>query len=432
MFCRSSAVAQPTLVIENGRVITGNGTVFEQASVVVAGDSIYSVTQETVEAPDARRIDASGKTVLPGLIDAHVHLTIPPQGRDSTAVAQHLKGNVPSILQGFLDHGITTVRSTGSYWPLERKLRDRIADGELDGPRMITSGPVFTAEGGHPATTVCEDQWSGLDTDRPNSYCRAHLAEVVSGSEEARSAVRRLSGEGVDFIKLVSDSVTAPVQIDQEIVGAIVEEAHSEGLRAVGHVYEAEHMERYAKMGMDGFVHSVLPATIPGGKVERLAQVLADEGTPVTTTLSVILLYAEGGTTNEHIDTVLEGESPARETGESLAREMNTFAEAGVPVVVGTDWWSGLDVSHPAVQPGMVTITEMEMLRWGGMSQEAIIEAATTNAAQALEMGDQVGMLEEGKLADLIVVDGNPLEDLSALEDVEIVIQDGEVKTSEK
>lgn len=82
LFCYSStAVAQHKLVIENGRVIVGNGTVLEQASVVVAGDRIYSVTREPVEAPDALRIDASGKTVLSWLIDAHVHLTIPPDGR---------------------------------------------------------------------------------------------------------------------------------------------------------------------------------------------------------------------------------------------------------------------------------------------------------------------------------------------------------------
>ena len=82
---------------------------------------------------------------------------------------------------------------------------------------------------------------------------------------------------------------------------------------------------------------------------------------------------------------------------------------------------------HPAVQPGAVTITEMQMLRWGGMSRQAIIQAATANAARALEMEDNIGILEPGKLADLIVVDGNPLEDLSALEEVDVVVQGGEV-----
>ncbi|PKD45162.1 amidohydrolase family protein [Rhodohalobacter barkolensis] len=430
-FCYSSAaVAQPTLVIENGRVIIGNGTVLEQASVVVAGDSIYSVTQKPIEAPDARRIDASGKTVLPGLIDAHVHLTIPPEGRDSAAVARHLKENVPDILRNFLEHGITTVRSTGSYWPSGGELRDRIADGELEGPRIMTSGPVFTADGGHPATTICEGKFSRVNITGQDSYCSDHLAEVVSGPKEARKNVRRLTEEGVDFIKLVSDSINPPVQIDEEIVEAIVEESHREGVRVEGHVYEAEQMESYAKMGMDGFAHLVHPATIPEGQMDRFANFLANERTPVTTTLSSILLFAEGGTNPKDIEAVLKGESSARKVIESGAWEATAFAEAGVPVVVGSDWWSGLNVSHPAVQPGAVTITEMKMLRWGGLSREAIIKAATVNAANALEMGDEIGTLEEGKLADLIVVDGNPLEDLSVLENMEMVIQGGEIVIS--
>lgn len=113
----SAPAQQPTLVVENGRVITGDGTVMRQASVVVAGESILSVTRERVEAPDARRIDASGKRVLPGLIDAHVHLTSPPERRDSTALVEHLEERVPGILGDFLQHGVTTVRSTGDYWP---------------------------------------------------------------------------------------------------------------------------------------------------------------------------------------------------------------------------------------------------------------------------------------------------------------------------
>lgn len=129
-----SNAPKPTLVVENGRVIVGDGQVMEDASVVVAGDSIVSVTSDSAQAPGARRIDASGKTVLPGLIDAHVHLTIPPDGRDSTALAEHLEENVPGILRGFLEHNVTTVRSTGEYWPWVGKLRNRVADGELKGP----------------------------------------------------------------------------------------------------------------------------------------------------------------------------------------------------------------------------------------------------------------------------------------------------------
>jgi enamidase len=430
----SEAPPEPSLVVEGGRVIVGDGRVLEEASVATAGDSILSVTTDSVEADGARRIDASGKTVFPGLIDAHVHLTIPRGGRDSTALARHLEENVPEILRGFLEHGVTTVRSTGEYWPAGRKLKGQIASRKLEGPRLITSGPLLTAEGGHPASTVCTGAFSEAPTqENPDPFCRSRLAREVTRSKEAREAAEKLAKEGADFIKVVSDSVNAPVQIKDQVVKAIVGEAHEEGLRAVGHVFNASHAGTYAKMGMDGFVHPpwgglVYPKPVSEETMQDFGQRLAGQNAPVTTTLSAGLLFQSGGTNAKQIRSTLEGKSSAAKLIKAVAREIAVFEEAGVPIVVGTDWWSGEPTDHPAVQPGMVTITEMKMLRrWGSMSEESILQAATSNAAQALGMSDEVGTVEAGKRADLIVVKSNPLEDLSALEDPEMVVKGGDV-----
>lgn len=410
---------EPTLVVENGRVIVGDGTVLEEASVAVAGDSILSVTEGPVEAPDARRIDASGKTVLPGLIDAHVHLTIPSDGRDSVDLVKHLNERVPEILNGFLAHGVTTVRSTGEYWPWIEDLQTRIGNERLPGPRVITAGPILTAEGAHPATTVCPPE---------SSFCRSHLTREVTGPEEARRAVRTLADEEVDYVKFVSDSTIVPVQIEDQVVRAIVDQAHREGLKVVGHVGEAEFMERYAEMGVDGFVHPpTQQRSRTPDRVRRLARVLTEHDTPVTTTLSVALMYSE-----EPAGPVIEGTASSRRNEiEAQAQDVALLAEAGTPIVIGTDWCAcghnEFATRHSSLHPGTVTITEMQMLRWGGMSRQAILRAATADAARALEMEDQVGTLEPGKLADLIVVDGNPLEDLSTLENVEVVVQGGKV-----
>ena len=377
------------------------------------------------------KIDAEGKTVLPGLIDAHVHLTIPAAGRDSMAVVQHINQRAPNILKGFLEHGVTTVRSTGEYWPLINNLQEKITSGQIRGPRILTSGPVFTAVGGHPVNTVCTGIFSPIDNlDSPNPYCRSHLNREVNSPKEAKSYVRQLAAEGVDFIKVVSDSVTAPVQIKDEIVKAIVEEPQKEGLKTVAHVWTADLITKYADMGMDGIVHPPHPQSIPGGNMQTFSKKLARQDIPITTTLSVTLLFRENGTNEQEVEAVLNGNSPQQKFTKAVAQEVAGFSDAGVPVVVGTDWWSGIKVNHPAVQPGMATITEMKMLRWGGMSREAIIQAATANAARALEIDDEVGTLEAGKLADLIVVDGNPLEDLSALENVDLVVQGGEIVKS--
>lgn len=357
---------EATLVVENGRVIVEDGTVLEGGSVVVAGDRILAVTEGSVEAPHARRIDASGKAVLPGLIDAHVHLTIAPGIRDSASLEASLAERVPGILQQFLRHGVTTVRSTGDYWPWVGRLRDRVAAGEITGPRIVTAGPVLTAEGAHPAVTVCQAE---------NAFCRTRLVRELGTPEEARDAVRRLAADGVDFVKLVSDSLLVPVQIPDELVPAVVDQAHREGLEAVGHVAEARFMETAADAGLDGFVHPTMNA-VGEERTRELARVLVEHRRPVTTTLSVALIY--GGAP---VVEVLEEVSQGRGGIESQAREIALLAEEGVRIVVGTDWCPcGPAVANdpdPAVLPGAVTVTEMQMLTWGGLSEEVILAGAT-------------------------------------------------------
>lgn len=415
--CAPDPGRTPTLVVENARVIVGDGTVLERASVVVSGERIVSVTDEPVEAPDARRIDASGKTVLPGLIDAHTHLIVPPGRPDSTSWARYLDEGVAGALRHFLDHGVTTVVSTGDIWPEVGDLRDRVAAGELPGPRIVTAGPVFTSKGGHPVSNFLRDC----------RFCRREAREVTE-PQQAREAVRELAEEGVDFIKVISDSLIVPVQIEDAVVAAIIDQAHREGLRAVAHAAEADFMEAYAEMGVDGFVH-MPEENVSVYDPRQLARALVQYGTPVTTTLSLNLLYID-----RPVGPILEGTSPRPEEVQVRSEHVAILAEAGVPIVVGTDWtaYSGSLKDHPAVEPGALTVTEMMVLEWGGMSRESILQAATLNAAKALEMSDRIGTLEPGKLADLIVVNGNPMEHLSALREVEVVVKGGEVVSARR
>jgi enamidase len=388
-------------VIEGGRVIVGDGTVLDRASVVISGDRILSVTEDPVSAPNARWITAEGRTVLPGLIDAHVHLTLDPSISDSASLNAYLTETVPATLRAFLDHGVTTIRSTGDYWPWIGEVKRQIAAGELQGPRLLVSGPTLTAPGGHPVT-MCPPN---------NMFCRSEHRQVQLGTPaEARNAVRRLAAEGVDFLKIVAE---------------IIRQAHREGLEVVGHVAEAEVMVKAAEMGLDGFVHPYMrrPAE---ETVEELVAVLVQEGIPVTSTLSVMLLY--GG---QPLDPAFVAGSSTRGWMERAAESlMAPLIEGGVQIVLGSDWCPCMSLiarSHPSVQPGVVTHTEMEMLGWGGLSEEAILAAATRNAARALGLGAFVGTLEPGKFADLVIVSGNPLEDISALRNVEVVVKEGVV-----
>lgn len=188
-----SPAQEATLVIENAFVIVGDGTVLERGSVVVAGDRIVAVSDGPVEAPDARRVDASGKTVLPGMIDAHVHLLIrdlQSQPRSDAELQSFVEGGLSARLEAFLETGITTVMSTGDFWPRIREVKNAMESGDLLGPRVFTSGPVFTAPGGHPAAGPVCGPWGVLPRDA-NPWCTDHLAAVVNTPSDARVAVNR-------------------------------------------------------------------------------------------------------------------------------------------------------------------------------------------------------------------------------------------------
>jgi imidazolonepropionase-like amidohydrolase len=416
----ASGTAQtPTLIIEGGRVIVGDGTVFDRASVVISGNRIMAVTRDSVHSSTARRVDARGRTVLPGLIDAHVHLTQHQSVRDSASLEAYLREQVPGTLHAFLAHGITTLRSTGDHWPAIAEVRRRILAGELQGPRLLVSGPALTAPGGHPAVTMCP---------AADAFCRSQLAMELGTPAEARSAVRRLAAEGVDFIKVVVDSIIAPVQIADDVLAAAIAAAHREGLRIVAHVAELEIVIRTARMGLDGFVHPFVNPRLelPSDDTTReLTDVLVMRGLPLTTTLSAALLYSGGMS----IEPAFDAQSGLRRVLASAAGYLARLAESGVQVIVGTDWCpcalSYFSDPPPELQPGAVTHTELEMLSWGGLSPGMLIAAATLGSARALGIDYFVGSLATGKFADLIIVEGNPLEDIALLREPRVVVLEG-------
>jgi enamidase len=380
--------------------------------VVISGDRILRVTDDAVTASGARRIDARGMTVLPGLIDAHVHLTIRPTVTDTASLLTFIDRELPGVLRGFLQHGVTTVRSTGDYWPWIGQVRDRITSGELQGPRLRVAGPVVTLKDAHPATTVCQG----------NPFCRAHVVAEVTNAEEARATIDRLAREGIDYVKLVSDSVLRPLPLPDDVLDAIIAQGHRHGLDVVAHMAASAVMQRaarQARQGLDGFVHPTF-GPLPDQGTRELSGVLVQQGTPVTTTISALLLYS-----GMPVDQAFQAGTNVRRIAERSARALATMVTEGVQLVVGTDWCGCVPtVAHQALQPGSVTLTEMEMLAWGGLTPEAILAGATRNAARALGL-DQVGTLEAGKLADVLVVAGNPLQDIRQLRAVRAVVKGG-------
>lgn len=413
--CTSSPEAD--LVITNARIITGTGEVIENGSVLIKGNRILSIKKEPGSVEGSTVIDAEGKSVLPGLIDAHVHLLI----EDLTSLPHSdgeleafIRDDLPGRLRAFLQSGITTVISTGDFWPAISKVRENIRSGELLGPRLFTSGPVFTAPGGSPAAgPIC----GSPRTDQDNPWCREHIAAVVESRRQAREAVDRLARAGVDFVKMVSDSISPPglEQLGPELVAEIIAAAHDHGLKAYAHINEMEHARTIVKFGLDGLVH-VPFATSAESRSENLVKVMERRGvTAVTTSVTSQDLrdrFADEGR-NELAEMFSDN---LRDRLQAIRRIAETDASL---VVLGTD--------TPNLPPAEAFHREVRLLKEANLTPTQIIQATTRNAAVHLGLENELGTLETGKLADLIVVDGNPLEDVSELKNIKVVVKDGVV-----
>ncbi|HJZ77437.1 MAG TPA: amidohydrolase family protein [Vicinamibacterales bacterium] len=396
-------------------------------AVAIAQDRIRAVgSNEEVRRlanSKTRVVDARGRTIIPGLIDAHVHLLIAPEIVDERSLRDYERTRLPGILTNFLRHGITTIRSTGDPLPYIAQLRDRM-DQALSGPRLIITGPNPSSPGGHPATTVC----------RNNPFCRRTLAREVENEEQARQVVRELVQAKVDAVKMVVDDLAiegVPPLFDA-IVAALVNETHRNGLRIIAHVSMSRDLEattHLAELGVDEFVHPPLNyKNIPDSAgISQIAAVLVARKLPVTTTVS----FSDGYKDAAGVERTTEGSpyTPAmRQCFERNLNAVGALADAGVKLVLGTDWFNGpVRFDDPRSLPGAQTLHEMELLHRAGLSTSAIVTAATRNAAEALGIVDRVGTIAEGKLADLAVLDGDLLQDFSALQRTVAVFKRGAV-----
>jgi imidazolonepropionase-like amidohydrolase len=407
---------EPTLIVENGRVVIGDGTVLERGAVVVAGDRILAVTEAPVDAPGARRIDASGRTVLPGLIDAHVHflnfdLSAWPPG-DST-FEPRLDAGLETALDAYMGAGIMTVVSTGDYWPAVGRIRDRLR-GELVAPRVFTAGPAFTAPGGHPSASVCA--WVAR-VEEARRWCRAHVTVEVTTPQAARTAVARLAREGVDLIKMVYDTIN-PSDVEHlraDVMREIVAAAHDHGLKAYAHINEAGKAIAAVEAGLDGLVHTPFVMAEEGER-DRLVHVLRENGVTTVTTALWLEYLRDGAAARGNDDRAAWYEAGLRSRLETIRR----IADADPSLVVlGTD--------TPGLPPGDRFHGEVRLMAEAGLSPAQILRAATRNAAAHIGRLEDLGTLEPGKLADLIVVDGDPTADIGALRNVEVVVKGGEV-----
>src|SRR5436305_5264064 len=403
-------VPQPVTVIRAARLIDGRGgAVVSPAVVVVRGNKIESVGGAVPAG--AQVIDLGDATLLPGLIDAHTHALL--QG-DITAEdydKQLFHESLPyralratKALKIALDHGFTTIRDleTEGAMYTDVDLKRAINNGVIAGPRMIVSTRAMSVTGGYGP--------SGYSPEV--TYPRG--VQIVDGVENARKAVREQIGNGADWIKVYADrsyfvakdgSLSSIPTFTPEEMKAIVDEAHRLRHKVAAHAMARPGIENAVTAGVDSIEHGV---AIP----DDLMNMMVAKGTYLVPTLTVTEYVAPGRTA-----------AGAPIWGKMLDYHRDSFRRAvkkGVKIALGTDagGFAWEDVNEAK---------EFDYMARYGMTPMQSILAGTKVAAELLDMGDRVGTVEAGKLADLVAVPGDPLKDITVMEKVGFVMKDGVV-----
>ena len=396
------------LVIRNARLLVGDGTVVDTATVVVDDGRIVAVGEEVGDWQGIEEIDAAGRTVLPGLIDTHVHL-LALASESAESVARYRRERLPSVLWGFLALGVTTVRSTGDPLPTIVEVREALRSGSLDGPRLLTSGPVLAAKDGHPAVTICGGgSWA---------WCRQNLVRELQDAEGARKAVAELAGQGVDLIKVVYENRLG-AKLDLAVLEAIVGEARSRGLKVVVHGIPAELAIEAIEAGVDGLVHLPFSRLV---EFQVLVEAVADHPISSTVGLSTPIEDEQGILRSPYGGEWNEGRERRRE---AVLQATAALWEDRALLAFGTD--------TPMFSPEQSWFHEAGALIEAGLTPSDVLVMATQNAARALGLEDKVGTLETGKRADLVMVDGHPDADLEALKSIVLVVKDGAVVVDQR
>ena len=406
------------LILRNGQLLDLNkGELLGRLEVVIEGGRISAVRpQGGVAETDAQVIDLDGRTLMPGLIDCHVHVLASNANLGMNALQPNaiIMYRALPILEAMLNRGFTTVRDAGGAdWALARS----IALGLVPGPRIFAAGKALSQTGGHGDMRARGD----LLLSEPCSCCfrAGAIARVVDGVDNVRLAVREELQQGANQIKIMASggvsSPTDPIantQYSEAEIRAIVDEAEAANTYVMAHAYTARAIRRAIECGVRTIEHGNLVDA-------ETAKLMAEKGAFAVPTQVTYEMLAKHGA-----EAGLPPESVAKIEDVRLAgrNALKLFAEAGVEMGYGSDLLGDMHQyqSH-----------ELQ-IRAEVLGNLAALRSATTVAAKILQREGQLGCIAEGAIADLLVVDGNPLESIECLvgqgENLAMIIQEGSIK----
>jgi imidazolonepropionase-like amidohydrolase len=433
------------LLIRNTRVFIGDGKVIENGSVLVRDGKIDSV-YEAGAAPDPEKlradvVEGAGKTLLPGLIDVHVHLTSSGglAGGGGSGDFDEDKAILRSA-EALLYSGVTAARSVGDGLDSSLKVRAQISSGSELGAQLFICGPMFTTEGGHGT------EFTRYVPQSIRATVAAQLVRTPKTPEEARKDVDQLKRAGVDGIKAILEAGWGEGMLfdrmDLLLARAVGEEAHAQNLPLAVHTGDARDVTDAIDIGANSIEHGSLRDEIPDSVLARMAA----RGVYYDPTLGVAESYANYYAGRmDSLNTSLVQQTVAgsvlKATREFLGAGKSTDAaketifahafeqgkanllrawKAGVPLAMGTD------AGNPLVFHGPSLHHELQLWVQAGIPAAVALQAATSNAAKLLRASGRIGGIRPGLAANLLMVDGNPLQDIAATERISLVVYEGE------
>lgn len=427
--------ATPILVRGVSIVHPSKGTVDAPSDILIDGGKIIEIAPGgTLLAPSrAMTIDGSGKFALPGLIDVHAHV-------GEGGAMPNTDASRARALNQFLRYGVTTVFVPGATgagdadWP---QLRQRCTSGELSCPDLFGTGSLITAPGSHPVSTIF-----GMPDDVPAATTESRGVTLLRPGTDVAKLVRNKKAAGATAIKIVIEDGPPPwypkPRLSDDDIDRIVSAAHAESMPVFAHVSSVDQVRIALEAGVDGIMHAPTDLLPP-----ELTRKMAERGMWYVPTFSLydgILTwalkqkeadpYALKGVAPEVIDSLAlseflaeaaEDEAGARTYLTNALENLKRVSGAGVPIALGSD------VNNPFVYPGYSAHEELTFMVRAGLTPAQALSAATAGGAAFLQLSRQLGRIEVGFEADLLLLDRNPLERIQNSRTIAAVITNGKV-----
>lgn len=389
-------------VLRGATLNKGDGSpLIHGGSIVIRDGKIEDILTSGAKFPklhDYQEIDVFGKYAVPGLIDAHLHLQLDASNNPMENLAHEdpLMTHYKALerAQRALAHGVTSVRDCGSRDAGILRLRDAINESICQGPHIISAGTPFNITGGHFA--VC--------------------SQAIDGKDEMRKAARQQLEAGADFIKLMATGGFGQIgeepglpELSVEEMTMAVDEAHRLGKKVAAHAYGRQGIRQALDAGVDVIEHCTYVD-------EELIDIMVARGTWAVPTLSNTFNLAIKG--EGHIHPYIN--KAAKNIYQDMLEKFHALYQAGIKLAAGSDGGSFLN-SHEDV------VTELEIRTSVGVSPQDALSMATYLAAELCDVEDKVGTLESGKCADILIVDGDPLDNIANLRNIALVMKEGKI-----